>query len=473
MNRKLATLLAIAILGGGCAIPPKRVRIEVEPPAQWSAASPQTPPETAELKTWWKTFQDPTLDSLVERALTSNFDLKLAAARIREARGARGVTAAARYPAINQTDSFQRIRGGFAQGVTRVGSSGGGTLVTPFETNNFQIGFDATWEIDVFGGVRNSVNAAQADVNVAIESQRDVLVSLLGELARTYVELRGLQRRVAVVQKNIAVQQETVHLTKVRSQAGLATELDVSRAEAQLATTEAVLPQLEATMAQAIHRLGVLTGQTPGALIAELTPVEPVPSRPPSVPVGMPADLLRRRPDIRRAEAEIVAATARLQVAQAERFPKFSLTGSFGRQATSVSGFTLGAGNFFAIGPGIRLPIFTGGRIKSNIEIQDARLEQCALQYQQTLLIALEETENALVAYAHEEARRQKLVAAVQSSQQAAEFANELYVRGLSDFLSVLAAQQTQYTAEDELAQSETSTVESAVRLYKALGGGW
>ncbi|MBX7221310.1 MAG: efflux transporter outer membrane subunit [Blastocatellia bacterium] len=427
---------------------------------------------------WWKKFGDPELDALISRAITANLEVKMAALRVREARAAQGITGAARYPALNQTDSVQRIRGGLAQGVNRVGANpenpnSRSSLIAPFETNLFQVGFDASWEIDLFGGVRNSVKASQADTLAAEAGQKDVLLTVVAETARTYIAFRGIQQQLEIARKNIASQQDTTHLTEVRYKAGLANEFDVERAQAQLSTFEAVIPQLEGQKAAALHRLGVLLGSNPTALEAELKQVRTIPRLPAEMPTDIPADLVRRRPDVRQAEAEILAAVARVKVAQAERFPKISLFGSIGRQASEVGGFTLGAGNFFAFGPSLRLPIFAGGRIRSNIDLHKARNEESVARFEQTVLLALEESETALDRFSNENERFLRLNRAVQSSQRAVHLANELYVRGLADFLSVLDAQKTQLTLENDLVRSETERAVQAVALFKSLGGGW
>src|SRR5262249_3097948 len=293
------------------------------------------------------------------------------------------------------------------------------SLLSPFETNIFQLGFDASWELDIFGGLRREVDAATADLRAAEESRRDILVTVLAEIGRNYLEVRGIQKRLDIVRSNIETQQQTLYLTRVRYQAGLATDLDVARAAAQLATTQAAIPALEENLARGSHRLGVLLGEEPGELRSNLKKEAPLPSVPSSIPIGLPSDLLLRRPDIRQADAEIAAATARLGVARSELFPKFTLTGLMGRQATSVSGLTLGAGNFFSFGPGVRLPIFTGGRIRSNIAVHDARLQQAVTLYESAVLKSLEDVENALVAYSREQDRRGRLQQAVDESRRA------------------------------------------------------
>jgi len=430
--------------------------------------------ETA-VANWWTTLGDPELTALIERAVSANLDLKVASSRVLEARATRRVTRSDLLPSVSSSNNIERTRGGLTQGLfnTNAGPSGQSSLINPFETSVYQFGFDASWEIDFFGGHRRALEAATADLAAIGEARRDTLVSLLAEVARNYSELRGYQRRIDITNRNIELQQDSLNLTRVRADAGLGTQFDVERQAAQLDSTRAIIPALEAAQIQTIHRLGVLLGEEPGALLEELTQVKPLPTVPPSVPVGLPGDLLKRRPDIREAESRVAAETARVGVARADLFPKILLTGAAGRQATEPSGLTLGAGNFFSIGPAITMPIFTAGKIRGNIEAQKQRLDQALTQYQGTVLRSLEETENALVAYGHEKDREEKLVASVEASRQATLLANELYTRGLSDFLSVLDAQRQQLVAEDDLAQSDTIVVTDLVALYKALGGGW
>ncbi len=427
----------------------------------------------AAVEQWWSSFHDPELDSLIERALRANLDLKMAASRLLEARAARGVARAGLLPSVESSDSTQRVRGGFTQGLFRPNAGSQSSLLAPFETNIFQQGFDASWEIDLFGGKRHALEAARADVAATEEARRDTLVSLLAEVARNYGELRGAQRRLEIAVHNIALQTDTLDLTRVRAEAGLGTDLDVERQASQLAATQATVPALESASQMSIHRLSVLLDEEPGTLAGELTEAKPLPATPPVVPVGLSSDLLKRRPDVRRADAEVAAASARVGVARSDFFPKITLTGSAGRQGTSFSGLTLGAGNFFAVGPAIKLPIFTGGRLRANMGAQKQRLSQAQLAYQSAVLRSLEETENALTAYGREQERREHLQAAARASREATHLANELYIRGLADFPTVLDAQRQQLAIEDDLAQSDTAVVTNLVALYKALGGGW
>ncbi len=466
MKRILSVMLAGAALWGA------PVSWGATIPAQFHSQAAGASGDPA-IEQWWRSFHDPELDSLIQRAMHANIDLRIAASRLLEARAARGVSRADLLPSAETGNSFQRVRGGLTQGIFRPNAGSQSSLLAPFETNIFQQGFDASWEIDFFGGKRHALEAATADVAAADEARHETLVSLLAEVTRNYSELRGTQRRLAIALDNIRLQADSLDLTKVRAEAGLGTELDVERQASQLAATQATVPALESARQMSVHRLSVLLGEEPGTLSGELEEVRPLPPTPPVVPVGLSSDLLKRRPDIRRADAEVAAASARVGVAHSDLFPKITLTGAAGRQGTSFSGLTLGAGNFFAIGPAIKLPIFTGGRLRANLEAQKQRLSQAQLAYRNSVLRSLEETENALTAYGREQERRERLQAAAESSQQATHLANELYTRGLADFLSVLDAQRQQLAIEDDLAQSDTAVVTNLVALYKALGGGW
>jgi outer membrane protein, multidrug efflux system len=472
MRTKLLYLAALSVLMAGAKSAPP---VQLKTPSHFSeqATSAGTTVDAAVDK-WWETFQDANLSGLIEEAVRSNLDLQLARQRVLETRAQRRIARAALLPTVNNTDSFQRIRGGFADGNIHVNNApGGGIFVQPFESNLFQLGFDASWEIDLFGGLRHQLRAATADVQSSEESKRDVLISVLGEVSRAYMELRGTQERLAITQKNLTLQRDSLHLTEVRAQAGLGTEFDVERQRQQVASTEALVPSFQAGIAAYIHQLSVLLGEPPTALQERLAKAAPLPANPPLVPVGLPADLLTRRPDLRRARVELIASAERVGAAKADLFPKITLTGVVGRQSTDLSGLTLGAGNFFSVGPGITIPIFEAGRIRANIEARKQQLEEAQTQYRSTLLEALRETEDALSNYGREQERRQKLLAAVEASSQAERMAEELYTRGLADFLSVLDAQREELGNEDALAQSQTAIRTDLVTLYKSLGGGW
>jgi NodT family efflux transporter outer membrane factor (OMF) lipoprotein len=295
-------------------------------PARFHSEAPGINMDPA-VERWWSTFKDPQLDSLIQRAVGANLDVKIAASRLMEARAARGVARAGLLPSVESSDSLQRVRGGLTAGIFRPSAGSQSSLLAPYQTNIFQDGFDASWEIDFFGGKRHALEAATADAASAEEARRDTLVSLLAEVARNYVELRGTQQRLEIAQRNIKLQTDSLHLTRVRSEAGLGNELDVERQLSQLAATQAMVPALESAKQTGIHRLSVLLGAEPGALSDELTQSKPLPATPPAVPVGLSGDLLKRRPDVRRADADVAAANARIGVARSDFFPKITLTG--------------------------------------------------------------------------------------------------------------------------------------------------
>ena len=468
----MAGLLAgFILLIFGCSVGPDyQAPTSVMPGAWIEGVNVEIDVQPAELARWWGEFNDPLLDSLIERAAKSNLDIALAEARVREARALYGVTAAGAWPTVDVSDSYERIRtseNAFAAG--RVAPQGGGNL----EQNLFRTGFDSSWEIDLFGATRRRVEAAQAGVDAAVEDRRAVLVTLLGDVAKNYIDLRGLQRRLAVAQANLRAQQETARLTKIRFDAGLANDLDAAQAEGLAQQTAAQIPALESALKQTAYRLDLLLGDQPGALANELTLDAPIPALPPTAHVGLPTELLRRRPDIRRAERQLAAATAEVGAATADLYPKFSLTGAFGLQSVSASDWFTGRSRFWSIGPTISWPIFDAGKIRANIEVRNAQQEQALRNYEKSVLTALGDVESALVNYAKEQSRYRSLFEATAANRRAFELANELYRQGLVAFLNVLDAERTRYVTENDLAQSEANMASNLVVLYKALGGGW
>jgi len=479
MNRTTARLLCAltpAALLTACTVGPEYAEPTVARPEQW-ATPPEgglsaDAPDAEQIRTWWRALGDPALDGLVTAAMAGNLDLKAARARVVEARALRGVIEADGLPQLDATGGYTRRRasenvkfGGGAGG----GGGGGNTE----ETDLFTAGFDATWELDVFGRVRRGVQAADADILAAEATRQDVLVTLLAEVARNYVELRAFQQRRAIAESNIRVQQETVNLSKARFDAGLSSELDLKRAEAQLATTRAAIPTFAAGIRGAAHRLAVLTGRPPGALLDELTASGPIPSVPATARVGGPADLLRRRPDVRAAERRVAAASARVGVATADLYPRFTLNGSLSLEASTVGDLVDANSRAFSIGPSVRWAIFSGGRIRANIAAADARLDAVAAQYEAAVLAALENAETAIVNYAREQDRRDSLRRAVEAEQRAVALATELFSKGLTDFFSVLDTQRQLFALQDQLVESERTVTANLIAVYKALGGGW
>jgi NodT family efflux transporter outer membrane factor (OMF) lipoprotein len=325
------------------------------------------------------------------------------------------------------------------------------------------------WEADVFGGLRKSYNAAKSDAVAAEANIADVQTIVRAEVARNYVEMRAAEDQIAIVKAHIASEKDLLDLLRVRADAGLASELDVERQVAQLATVNASLPDLDAQRLASAHRIAVLLGEEPSALVREFERTSRA-LKVPAVPAAIPGELLKRRPDIRRADAEISAAYARAGAARADLYPKFVITGLSGRQSTNVDNLTLGAGNFFSAGPGISLPIFNFGRIRSNIAARDAQLEQALRAYEKDVLEAFEETENAYVTRERAEQRRRSLEEGSAAAKRSVEMAQELYIRGLGDFLAVLDAQRSQFTIDRELASANTAVLRQTVALFKALG---
>jgi multidrug efflux system outer membrane protein len=456
-----------------CTVGPNFQRPQVQVPDRWvgPAPAPSQPPASPaekDLARWWTVFSDPMLSSLVERAVNSNLDLKLAEARIRQARAARGVAASDMGPTIDASGSFQRSQTpGSSASTTKARDTTGPTA------NQYRSGFDATWELDIFGGVRREIEAAEADLEAAVEDRRDVLVTLTAEVAQNYMDLRAFQQRISIARQNLDAQRRAAGLTRQRFEAGFVSGLDVANAEAQAATTAAQTPLLEASVHQTIYRIGVLLGREPAALMQELSAISEIPAAPPSVPVGVPSELLRRRPDIRRAEAQIHAATARIGVATADLFPRITLLGSGGFQAGTTGSWFDAVSRFWSFGPSIRWPVFDTGRVRANIEQKRAFEEQSAIAYRQAVLTALQEVENALIASSKEQEHRRSLIEAVSANRRAARIAVTIYTEGQSDFLNVLEAQRSLYATEDALAQSTRTISTNLIALYKALGGGW
>ncbi|HTB64263.1 MAG TPA: efflux transporter outer membrane subunit [Opitutales bacterium] len=462
-------LTALAL--GGCAVGPDYHAPAINAAAQWSeplaggeVASPQAD------AAWWKNFHDSELDSLINRAVAANLDLKIAEARLREARAALGVADADFGPSLDASASATREKESEHQPV--LGSLSIPPSV-PFTNNVYQVGFDASWEIDVFGGARRESEAANADLAAAEYNRRGALLSLLGEVARNYVETRSYQRRLVIVRENIAAQSDALTLSKDRAAKGLTSDLDSTQATALLATTQAEVPTLESELEASIHRLGVLLAQPPGALRDELAQDAPIPASPAEVPVGLPSELLLRRPDVRQAERELAAQTARIGVATADLFPKFFLTGTAGWESINTGDLFSSGSKIWSIAPSVQWQIFDSGRIRANIHVQDARQEEALARYEQTVLIAFEEVENALVSYANEQVRHQSLAQAVAANQDALHLANQRYTNGLASFLDVVDAERALYETQDQLVQSDRTVAVDLIALNKALGGGW
>ena len=417
----------------------------------------------ADVAEFWTGFNDAELNKLVNDALGANHDLRIAITRVREARALRRDAAFDLAPSINAGGGYTKTR--TANITTQPG--------VPRETELYDAGFDAFWELDFFGRVRRGLEASNAELGAVEASARDAQVIVTAEVTRTYFELRGEQQQLDVARRNVANQKETLDLAQVRLDAGSGTEFDTARAQAQLSSTSGTIAPLEAAVARSIHRLSVLVGKEPGALRAELTAAQALPPLPGIVPVGDPAGLLRRRPDIRIAERDLAGATARVGVAVADLFPRVTFTGSAGYVATERNGLGDAGSDTYTLAPGISWAIFDLGHVQARIGAARWRKEGAVLKYEQTVLQALEETENSLVTHARARERLVHDEAAVRASNTAAGLARVRYENGASDFLAVLDAERIQLQSEDQLARSRTEAATSLIAVYKSLGGGW
>jgi NodT family efflux transporter outer membrane factor (OMF) lipoprotein len=423
-----------------------------------------------DLKSWWEGFKDPLLNKLIIKALNANHDLKIAKARVREAGTLVTIAESALYPSIDLFAS-----GGREKKIDRIiGVPGnqGIELITP-TADAISGGLAARWEIDLFGGRHLEAEAAIAQSAGTEEALRAVQVGLLAQVATNYLELRGLQKRISLQQEQIAVQREKLRALQLFAKSGLATEADISNQDALLKSTESALPVLTSLALTLTHRLGVLLGEPPENLETRLSQAMPLPVALPGVPELLPADLLSQRPDLRLAKTEVTAAAANLGAARADLYPKLVLSASGGFGALAVGGFSSLAESVYTLGSGLTMPIFNAGRIRAHITAVDARLDQAALNYEKTFLLALEDVENAFVTHTTSKERQRQLSDAEKSAQKAYQSTEALYQRGVKDYLSLLDARRNTLTVGDERAKAETAMSVSMVSLYRAFGGGW
>ena len=453
-----------ATLIAGCTVGPDYQAPKPQPPEAWVSptSSATTRPSNATTRpvqviAWWTTFGDPKLVDLINRSIATNLDLKQAEARLRQARAVRGTISPDLWPSVLADGSYTRSRSSLSNQPSSL----------------YKAGLDASWELDIFGGTRRNLEAADADILASEADRRGVVISLVSEVALNYLDLRGLQQEILIARSNLEAQQRSADLTRRRFNSGLNSLLDVANAEAQVATTQAQIPLLEQSAQQSIYNLSVLLGREPGALLQELSTAAPLPVAPPVVPIGLPSELLQRRPDVSKAEAQLHAATARIGVAKSDYFPKFSLTGSLGTSSSQPRSLVNWDNRYYSFGPSVSWTIFDAGRIRANVQVQNALQEQALLTYQSTVLTALKDVESALVAYVKEQQRHQALAEAVVQNQKAVDLSMKLYAMGQIDFLNVLSAQRSLLTSQDALVQSEHTVVTNLVALYKALGGGW
>ncbi len=423
-----------------------------------------------DLKSWWEGFKDPLLNELIIKALNANHDLRIAKARVLEATTLVTIAESALYPSIDLFSSGGREKK--IDQIIGVPGKQGIELITP-TADAISGGLAARWEIDLFGGRHLEAEAAIAQSAGIEEALRSVQVGLLAQVATNYLELRGLQKRISLQQEQIAVQREKLRALQLFAKNGLATEADVANQDALLKSSESALPFLTRTALTLTHRLGVLLGEPPENLETSLSQTMPLPVDLPGVPKLLPADLLSQRPDLRLAKTEVTSAAANLGAARADLFPKLVLSASGGFGALAVGGFSSLAESVYTLGSGLTMPIFNAGRIRAHIAAVDARLDQSALNYEKTFLLALEDVENAFAAHTTSRERKKQLSEADESAQKAYQSTDALYQRGVKDYLSLLDARRNKLTVGDERAMAETAMCVSMVSLYRAFGGGW
>lgn len=458
--KSIAGLLALCVVA--CSVGPDFHLPNSELPATWSFGKRQTAvaANSADLARWWRRFHDPKLNLLVEQAVAANLDVKQAAARLAQAHAQRQAATSSFWPWLDASGSEQE-------------SHSGGSGPAAGHVRSYHGGLNTAWELDVFGGNRRNLESATARVAAAAADLDATRLSMAAEVALTYCQLRSIQDQISVAQRNLTAQQKSAQITQERRGAGFASDLDVASADALVANTKAVIPRLETSVRQSAHALAVLLGRPPGELVAMLADSRPVPTATSAVPTGIPSDLLRRRPDIRSAEANAHAATARIGVAVADLFPKFALNGSLSQQSAKLSDWLSPSARVSSFGPSFNWALFQGGNIQANIQIQEALRDEAVLAYRKTVLVALQEVEDSMIACSNERKRHGSLAEAVQANQRAVELSLNLYTAGQIDFLNVLNAQRSLWLSESEFSQSNLALATDVISLYKALGGGW
>lgn len=470
--RRSFLLCAVALcFGVGCTVGPNYVTPETSVPDAWeSAVVDEMIQEEPPVEIWWESLNDTTLTDLIRRAESANLNLGIAVSRVREARALRGIARGGLLPDVFLDGAYTRTKVSENSQSGQIITGTGGEVAPQ---NIWNLGFSASWEIDLFGRIRRQIESATAGLEASIEDYRDVLVAVYAEVAINYVDVRMYQTRIAFAQANAASQRESLGLTRDRYNAGLTSNLDVAQAESNLANTEAQIPSLQIGLNAALNRLAVLLGSAPGSLHSELNVSNPIPAPPTALTVGLPVELLRRRPDVRRAERLLASQTAQIGVATADLYPSLSLAGFLELDATDVGNLFSGSSVGWGLVPGVKWNVFNGGKVRNNIKVQEARTEQALIVYEQSVLFALEDVENALVAYERERARRDRLTEAVDASERAVELVRTQYLSGLTNFQNYLDSQRSLFLQQDQLAESEGLVVKNLVFLNKALGGGW
>lgn len=451
------SIFALSVLLCACTVTPDYIAPKTDLPTHWQNSTNAQALDKKILATWWTTFNDAQLSELISKSLSGNLDLRNALARINEARARRGIAKADFYPKINSSDL--------------VGETYNGN--TDSRNPRYGLGLDASWEIDLFGRIARSVESTQATLEATEANYQDVLVSLAAEIALNYIEMRTAQVQYQVAEQNINAQTEIYQLALWRWQAGLANKLDAEQALSSVEQLTAQLPSLKTKIAQHQHQIAVLLGVTPASLNNELNNAKTIPSSSLKIAIGVPADVLRQRPDIKKAERELAAQTAQIGVATAEKYPKLTLSGTIGLEAIKASNLFTTAGLIDSLLGKLTFPIFNAGQIQSNIDVQNAKQQQALANYQATVLNALKDVENALVGIAQEQQRLQELEQASKTAERAMNLAKTQYQSGLTEFLNVQQTQRTLLSLQEQYAGSQGQLSLYIISLYKALGGGW
>ena len=473
LSLRTARALTCALGLAGCTVGPDFRPPAAELPAKWGDTRSDVPSVTdtgGVNPRWWTSFGDPELTSLVTRLAAQNLDLQTAAERILQGRAQREVAAAQGLPQLNEQSTYTRTR------YSVDGNPFGFLPPTPgaiVEADVFENALSSSWELDLFGRVRRGVEAARADTQAAVEDRRGIALSSIAELAQDYLQLRGLQAQLAIAARNLALARQNTALVDDRFANGVATTLDKAQAQAQQSTIAASVPPLRTQAAAAINAIGLLLGEMPRALQAELQAPGVQATTPPTVPIGLPSDLVRRRPDIRQAEARLHAATAQTGVAVADFYPDVKLTGTFGLQGLQLKDAFSFYSREFMVGPSVSIPIFEGGRLRGTLRLRKSQQREAAITFRKTLLQAWQDVDNALTAYAEAQRRRDQVAAAVSQNEVALSAARQRYVQGVIDFLNVNSAQAQLLQSQNDLATSDTQIATGLVGLYRALGGGW
>jgi multidrug efflux system outer membrane protein len=458
----------MALAASGCTVGPNYRPPSTQMPVHFSESVPHAAASHLP-EQWWTMFHDSELDALIEQALRLSPDIESAEAHVREARALAGIAGALTQPSVTADGAYERTHGSDR---VPIGVPPGG-LGPGMDSNYWQAGFDASWEIDIFGGQRRNVESAKAGYAAAVNTRDDVALSVAAEVARAYVDLRGAQRQLTVARQNLALQADTLELTRSLLAAGLAPVLDSLQAQAELAETKASIATIEGEARNDLYKIGVLAGRPPEVLLTELEQPQPIPHAARSIPVGLPSDLLRRRPDIRAADRRIAAANAKIGVATADLYPHFFLTGQAGLESLNTGTFINPTAGYFAVGPNVSWLIFDAGRVRFSIEAETARTDAATAAYEHIVLSALQDVESALVNVAKTEERRRHLEEERSADDQAVAVAQRLYRQGLEDFLRVLVAETSLAETEQRLAAAEAESANAVVSLCKALGGGW